>query len=580
MPHYELPIGAFISAALVLVPLPWHWRARNITTLSMIAWLFIFNFTYGVNAIIWAGNVRLRGTIWCDIVTKLQIGGNIALPACCLALCINLESIASLRNAHTTPASKRRKLFLELGFCWILPMIYMVLHYVVQGHRYDIVEDFGCRPTTYNSVASIFLIWVPPMLCVVVTLILASLCLYHFFRRRVTFSRHLANSASGLTTSRYFRLIAMSIVQMFWGIAIMSFNMWFTLRTGLRPWISWADVHSDWHRIDAFRTIFIPKQVVLVTHVLWWTIPVSTWLFFVFFSFGEDAVKEYKRCGVWIKERVFRMKNSGSEKDSMKGWKGLSFVKPLSSTSKPKPKLSMLPISNPVLQSITHLEYTLPPYDTLYKNAGTFGTVSSVEQASTTLHGHTRSESSSSNDTHVSNEFEYKYKLRDSRSRFTDNFTTSPTRHSFKFAQPKAIGSYSDLSIYSPSSSTVMSPSSTVIGSSESSPKKMREDLDDPVSPLTNYVTSHPQEYYAPQAESQRRVPSPSLVPVVGRVTRSPAASITVPEPIREPVHAPTSAGSRLRPLLLGQGWESWRPVTHPSHEAETWSVDTTERQS
>jgi pheromone a factor receptor len=67
MPHYELPIGAFFSALLVLVPLPWHWRARNVTTLSIIAWLFIFNLTYGVNAIIWAGNVRLVGTIWCDI---------------------------------------------------------------------------------------------------------------------------------------------------------------------------------------------------------------------------------------------------------------------------------------------------------------------------------------------------------------------------------------------------------------------------------------------------------------------------------------------------------------------------------
>jgi pheromone a factor receptor len=36
--------------------------------------------------------------------------------------------------------------------------------YIVQGHRFDIVQDFGCRPTTYVSLAAIFILWLPLLL--------------------------------------------------------------------------------------------------------------------------------------------------------------------------------------------------------------------------------------------------------------------------------------------------------------------------------------------------------------------------------------------------------------------------------
>lgn len=65
--HAEFPVGAFIAAVLVLVPLPSHWRARNVATLSMIVWLFVSNVIYAVDSIIWAGNVLDSAPIWCDI---------------------------------------------------------------------------------------------------------------------------------------------------------------------------------------------------------------------------------------------------------------------------------------------------------------------------------------------------------------------------------------------------------------------------------------------------------------------------------------------------------------------------------
>ncbi len=67
--HPELPYIAFLAAALVLVPLPWHWRAGNVATLSMIFWLFLVDVIYGVDAVVWANNVEIVVPVWCDIST-------------------------------------------------------------------------------------------------------------------------------------------------------------------------------------------------------------------------------------------------------------------------------------------------------------------------------------------------------------------------------------------------------------------------------------------------------------------------------------------------------------------------------
>lgn len=145
MMHPELPIGAFLAAILCLVPLPWHWRARNVSTISLIAWLFISNIIYGVDAIIWRDSAVILVPVWCDIselycllarirctdgyqsATKLLVGATIALPACCLCICIQLERIASPRSSSMSATDKTRRRIFDAFMCWGLPIIYMAL---------------------------------------------------------------------------------------------------------------------------------------------------------------------------------------------------------------------------------------------------------------------------------------------------------------------------------------------------------------------------------------------------------------------------------------------------------------------
>ncbi|KAI0053492.1 fungal pheromone STE3G-protein-coupled receptor [Auriscalpium vulgare] len=304
--HVELPIAAFIAAFVVLIPIPWHWRARQVSTLSIIIWLFLSNIIYAVNAIIWSDNVRVVMPVWCDIATKLQMGSNVALPAACLCLCIHLERIASVRQVSIDRKMKQRWFVFDILMCWGLPIIYMALHYVVQGHRFDIVEDFGCRPTTYVSVAAIFLVFLPPMILSMATFIVAGLALRHFFRRRASFSKHLQNSQSGLSSSHYFRLILMSLVEMVWSLTISSLNVAFTTRGGLRPWHDWNFVHSGFLQVGQFPLAVVPEGIRRWTFALWWAIPVSTFVFVAFFASGEEAMKEYRAIYQWCRRVVLR----------------------------------------------------------------------------------------------------------------------------------------------------------------------------------------------------------------------------------------------------------------------------------
>jgi hypothetical protein len=51
----------------MLILLPWNWRARNVTTLSLIFWLTLCNVTRGINAIVWGGSTVVKYRVWGDI---------------------------------------------------------------------------------------------------------------------------------------------------------------------------------------------------------------------------------------------------------------------------------------------------------------------------------------------------------------------------------------------------------------------------------------------------------------------------------------------------------------------------------
>lgn len=132
------------------------------------------------------------------------------------------------------------------------------------------------------------------------------MALHHFFRQRLTFAMQLKNSNSALSTGRYLRLVAMSILQIVWQTTLTAITMYDNISPGLRPWTNWADVHSDFGRVDAIPMFVYPVQYQRQFFLFLWVMPVSSYIFFIFFGFGEEAVKDYKSAIRWIRRKVLR----------------------------------------------------------------------------------------------------------------------------------------------------------------------------------------------------------------------------------------------------------------------------------
>ncbi|KXN83187.1 Pheromone B beta 1 receptor [Leucoagaricus sp. SymC.cos] len=266
MRYPERPIFTFLAAVLVLIPLPWHWRARNIATVSLITWLFVVNVIYCINSIIWAGNVRNIAPAWCDITTKIVIGASHALPTSTMCICKHLEAVSSTRKIAFDHFGRIRRIAFESVICFGVPVLLM-------GH------------------------------CTI-------LALNNFIQRRIIFASHIQKSDSALTPNRYLRLISMAVTTMVYATFCACYTLYNNISSELAPWTTWDDVHADWLRVDTWPEFLIPPGVLKSMLIVWWAMPVSDFIFFLFFGFGEEAVKANLKAYQFVMHAILRKRSS------------------------------------------------------------------------------------------------------------------------------------------------------------------------------------------------------------------------------------------------------------------------------
>ncbi|KIJ93471.1 hypothetical protein K443DRAFT_112025 [Laccaria amethystina LaAM-08-1] len=118
---------SFVSVVLLGVFIPVKRVRTSVPSLAILLWLIGCNLVHGINALIWAGNLNVHVPVWCDIVTKLVLGANVALPGAFLCISRHLELISSKRKIETDLKTTRNRTLLDFLFCYIIPVIYMAL---------------------------------------------------------------------------------------------------------------------------------------------------------------------------------------------------------------------------------------------------------------------------------------------------------------------------------------------------------------------------------------------------------------------------------------------------------------------
>ncbi|KAG8809402.1 a-factor receptor, partial [Serendipita sp. 399] len=176
--------------------------------------------------------------------------------------------------------------------------LYYYLDIIVQGHRFDIIEDYGCWPTIYNSIPAYILILCWPWVISCISMIYTILTVRAFLRRRSTFNELLRSQGTGLNVHRYIRLMALASTEVLFvfPMTLTLFIRNITVGKPL-PYRSWAYVHSNFGRIQYISRFFLTrsKETVILFEISRWCMPFSAILFFLFFGLASEARKQYKR---------------------------------------------------------------------------------------------------------------------------------------------------------------------------------------------------------------------------------------------------------------------------------------------
>ncbi|KAJ2928484.1 hypothetical protein H1R20_g8609, partial [Candolleomyces eurysporus] len=297
------PAFALLGFILSVIPLPWHLHAWNSGTVYYMLWVAIACMNQFVNSIVWHDNVVNHAPIWCEISIRIMMGSSVAIPAS--SLCINrrLYKIANVQAVAVTHRDKYRAILVDTLICLVFPLMFVAVQYVVQGHRFDILEDVGCFPAIYNTIPAFFLGTIWPL---VIGIISASYCiatLIAFNRRRLEFSSFLRSNQSSLTFSRYFRLMALAMTDIMLTTPLSIFTIWLnSVATPVSPWISWEDTHFDYGRIGRYPAVVWKMNHLGSVGIEFsrWMVPVCAVIFFTFFGLAAEARKSYKDAFLWV----------------------------------------------------------------------------------------------------------------------------------------------------------------------------------------------------------------------------------------------------------------------------------------
>ena len=184
--------------------------------------------------------------------------------------------------------------------------------YIPQGHRFDILEDIGCYPSTYNTwVAYVLVISWPLVIglisgvycgeCKVVlcySLLISRTC--SFIVKNLLLIRRISRSAGQLASEtgdgsnslnkyRFLRLAALASVDILITIPLSTWILFLDISLGVKPWISWEDTHYNFSRVALVPSL-LWRQSPLADSSRWLVI-CTAFVFFAIFGTSKDVLR-------------------------------------------------------------------------------------------------------------------------------------------------------------------------------------------------------------------------------------------------------------------------------------------------
>lgn len=292
--HAALLVFSFLGTILILVPLFFHVRNKNVAIISLCLWLSIFNGTVFINGIVWNGVPQVDGPLgkgYCDISTRLQTVTQTALIGCAIAILRYLAMILSSQGAPAmTHANKVRQNLIDIAIIFTAPVFMLIMQLILfREVRYDIIQFYGCTTDIDDSSLASLLIYIWAPVLGVFAIFYGCSVIYALNKKRTELRVILRNSSSGLGVSRFLRLFVVAMIAIFVVTPVNFYNF--------STQVKYIDVHYKFRPSGDFGQILVIRLPVVGESYYWqyWFSAIISIVFAVLFGVGKEAFGTYKR---------------------------------------------------------------------------------------------------------------------------------------------------------------------------------------------------------------------------------------------------------------------------------------------
>ncbi|KAH9948847.1 putative fungal pheromoneG-protein-coupled receptor [Amylocystis lapponica] len=296
---------SFLGFVLVSIPLYWQIEAWNVGCLLYMFWTATQCLIQFINMNIWKDNAINWAPVWCDITSRWRLASSVGVCASSLVINRRLCRITTVASMGFTREEKRRMVLLDLAIGLGLPVLQVALYWFIQGHRFDILEGFGCIHTIPNTVLSWFLFDSWPLVIGLVSMVYCTLTLRRFIRREKEL-KSLLTSNSNLNFNRYFRLMGLAAIEICCTIPVSIFGLVNDSQVPIYKFVGLADLHYNFSFVLQSPAVIWRSSPATVRAIdlTMWSIILCALVFFAFFGFAEDARKHYRLAFTAVAKRL------------------------------------------------------------------------------------------------------------------------------------------------------------------------------------------------------------------------------------------------------------------------------------
>ncbi|KAL6929120.1 hypothetical protein ACO0SA_002460 [Hanseniaspora valbyensis] len=282
-----------IAMISLLPPLFWHLKAKNVPALTLLIWIFLYNLKIFVDASVWSKDIiglmtGWDGKGWCDLMIYIEVGSYVAVPCCVCRIALQLTNIIKAENI-LPDKEKLSYILKDLLIVNFLPALCMLMSYFVQINRYGLITYNGCQPFLSTTWVTLILYSIWPFLASSVGTILSFRLLYLFYKKRQDAKDILHCTDSGLTLSRFSRIIffCLLIILIMCPVSIYNFVTTCQKVTGRYSYQQNHENGSWWN---------IPKLSTNKPFYSVWIYMAMAYCSFFIFGTSSDSLNMYLSC--------------------------------------------------------------------------------------------------------------------------------------------------------------------------------------------------------------------------------------------------------------------------------------------